>query len=110
MQEDTCLNFPYLPATAEDRQEMLKEIGVKTFENLLDHIPKEVRAKALTMKDGLSELELTQHLKALAAKKQTNLAAKLIFRWWQLSSLCASGCTYHYLALRICHCLHSLSA
>lgn len=70
MQEDTCLNFPYLPATAEDRQEMLKEIGVKTFENLLDHIPKEVRAKALTMKDGLSELELTQHLKALAAKNK----------------------------------------
>ena len=63
MQEDTCLNFPYLPATAEDRQEMLKEIGVKTFENLLDHIPKEVRAKALTMKDkGVGATDIARNL------------------------------------------------
>lgn len=64
------LNFPYLPATDEDRKEMLAEIGIRTFEELISHIPKEVRAKALELKDGLSELELTQHLKALSDKNK----------------------------------------
>lgn len=64
------LNFPYLPATEEDRKQMLQEIGTRTFDELISHIPKEVRAKALDLKDGLSELELTQHLKSLADKNK----------------------------------------
>lgn len=70
MQDQKQLNFPYLPATAEDRQEMLKEIGVRTFEELLSHIPQSVKAGPLSIADGLSEMELTMQLKELAGKNK----------------------------------------
>ncbi len=60
------LNFAYLPATPQDREEMLKEIGVRTFEELLSHIPDNVRAKPLALENGLSELELTRKVKQLS--------------------------------------------
>jgi glycine dehydrogenase subunit 1 len=63
-------HFPYLPHTAGDREEMLKAIGVRTFEELLSHIPKEIRVKELKLDPGLSELELTQHISSLAAKNK----------------------------------------
>lgn len=49
---------------------MLKAIGVRTFEELLSHIPKDVRAKALELEPGLSELELSQRIAQLAAKNK----------------------------------------
>jgi glycine dehydrogenase subunit 1 len=67
---DNNTHFPYLPHTNEDRQEMLKAIGVRTFEELLSHIPKDVRVKELELEPGLSELELTQKIAALAAKNK----------------------------------------
>jgi glycine dehydrogenase subunit 1 len=63
-------HFPYLPHTAGDRDEMLKAIGVRTFEDLLSHIPKDIRAKELTIEPGLSELELTQRIAQFAAKNK----------------------------------------
>ena len=62
------LPFPYLPATTAEREEMLKAVGVRTFEELVSHIPAEVRAKELDLKVGLAELELTRELAKLAAK------------------------------------------
>ncbi len=61
-------NFPYLPHTREDREQMLKSIGAKTLEDLLSHIPAEVRLKELNISSGLSELELSEYIKSLAAK------------------------------------------
>jgi glycine dehydrogenase subunit 1 len=63
-------HFPYLPHTASDRDAMLQAIGVRTFEELLSHVPKEVRVKELNLEPGLSELELTQHISALAARNK----------------------------------------
>ncbi|HEY9790320.1 MAG TPA: aminomethyl-transferring glycine dehydrogenase subunit GcvPA [Candidatus Obscuribacterales bacterium] len=63
-------HFPYLPHTKSDRDAMLKAIGVKTFDELLAHIPKEVRAKELNLEPGLSELELTQKISQLAFKNK----------------------------------------
>jgi glycine dehydrogenase subunit 1 len=68
--EDKACHFPYLPHTDADRQAMLKAIGVKSFEQLIDLIPKEVRSKDLKLPSGMSELELTQHIASLAAKNQ----------------------------------------
>ncbi|MBS1989578.1 MAG: aminomethyl-transferring glycine dehydrogenase subunit GcvPA [Cyanobacteria bacterium SZAS LIN-3] len=62
--------FPYLPATQAERDLMLKEIGVRTFEDLISHIPAEVRAKALDLKIGLSEIELTKELSRMASKNK----------------------------------------
>ena len=63
-------HFPYLPHTNGDRDAMLKEIGVRTFDELLSHIPKEIRAKELALEPGLSELELTQRIAGYAAKNK----------------------------------------
>jgi glycine dehydrogenase subunit 1 len=63
-------HFPYLPHTAADRDEMLKAIGVRTFDELLTHIPKDVRVKELSIEPGLSELELNQRISQFAAKNK----------------------------------------
>ena len=43
----TPKHFPYLPHTAGDRAQMLQDIGVRTFDELLSHIPKDIRVKEL---------------------------------------------------------------
>lgn len=65
--EDTG-NIPYLPHTAGDREKMLEAIGVRSFEEIIAHIPADLRVKALAMRDGLSEIELTRHIGSLEAK------------------------------------------
>ena len=67
---EEVLPFPYLPATQTERDLMLKEIGVRTFEELINHIPAEVKAKELDLRPGLAELELTKELSNLAAKNK----------------------------------------
>lgn len=62
--------FSYLPHTDHERQEMLKAIGVSSFDELVKHIPDEIRACCLELPDGLSEQELTAHVAALAAKNK----------------------------------------
>jgi len=61
-------NFPYLPHTRDDREQMLKSIGVRSFEDLLSHIPADVRLKELKIAAGLSELELSEFVRNIAAK------------------------------------------
>jgi glycine dehydrogenase subunit 1 len=70
MTDPNYSNKPYLPHTETDRQEMLKAIGKRTFEELVSQIPKDVRAAELDLKPGLSELELSRHLGQLAAKNK----------------------------------------
>ncbi len=64
--QDSKRNFPYLPHTDDDRAHMLKSIGVESFEELVSHIPQEIRVKQLNIPEGLSELELTEHVRKLA--------------------------------------------
>src|SRR5262249_49931428 len=70
MSESTSRAFPYLPHTDADRQAMLKSVGVRAFEELIEQIPKEVRAKDLEIPSGLSELELKEYVASLAAKNK----------------------------------------
>jgi glycine dehydrogenase subunit 1 len=70
MNETNFSNIPYLPHTEGDRQSMLESIGKRTFEELISHIPKEVRAKELDLRDGLSELELSKRVTALAMRNK----------------------------------------
>ncbi len=62
--------FPYLPHTDEDRREMLKAIGVSTFEELIRHIPAELRAAGMDVPSGMSEQELREYVTGLAAKNK----------------------------------------
>jgi glycine dehydrogenase subunit 1 len=60
---------PYIPNTEEDQEEMLKEIGAKSIEELFDAIPRNLRLKNdLNLPSSLSEMELVNELKTLSGK------------------------------------------
>lgn len=59
-------NFPYLPHTDAERKEMLKTIGVSSFEELVKHIPEKLRAKALNLRSGMSEQDLAKEVQAIS--------------------------------------------
>src|SRR5947199_183264 len=52
----------------EERREMLARIGGGDVDELVGAIPKDARHPKLGIPAGLSEIELTRHLEALAAK------------------------------------------
>ena len=62
----------YTPATESDRAEMLAAIGVESIEQLFDDIPAALRlAGPLALDDGLSEQEVYDELRALAARNSS---------------------------------------
>ncbi len=61
--------MPYFYNTSAEREAMLKAIGASSIEDLFTSIPAELRLnRPLNLPPALGELELTQHLSALAAK------------------------------------------
>lgn len=58
----------YTPNTDADIRLMLEEIGIKSVDELLQDIPKELLCKSINIPDGMSELELKQSLKLLSDK------------------------------------------
>ncbi|AHZ16589.1 MULTISPECIES: aminomethyl-transferring glycine dehydrogenase subunit GcvPA [Bacillus] len=61
----------YLPATEQDKKEMLKAIGAETIDELFADIPENVRfQKDYQIKQAKSETELTRELTKLAAKNK----------------------------------------
>jgi glycine dehydrogenase subunit 1 len=59
--------MPYIPNTDADRQGMLAAIGVKSFEQLLEDIPTELRWKGTPdLPPGCSEMEVVREVEALA--------------------------------------------
>lgn len=60
----------YIPNTDHDRQSMLDAIGIAAIEELFDVIPAQVRFPELNLPPGLSELEVGELLKELAARNE----------------------------------------
>lgn len=58
--------MPYIPSTDNDRQAMLKKIGVENFESLLKGIPSALRFDRKLNIPALSELELLAEMKTLS--------------------------------------------
>ena len=59
----------YVLTTPDQRRAMLQQIGVASVEDLFAAVPPELRlGRPLAVPPGLTELELTQHLHALAAR------------------------------------------
>ena len=48
----------YIPYTGEERQAMLKAVGLDSIDQLYDVVPESVRVKDLDLPEGLSELEV----------------------------------------------------
>ncbi|UCH12082.1 MAG: glycine dehydrogenase, partial [Candidatus Omnitrophota bacterium] len=69
----------YISNTQEDKLQMLKTIGIKDgdVEKLFKDIPKNLRARSFDIPSGKSEYEVTQHIKKLANKNNTDLISFL---------------------------------
>jgi glycine dehydrogenase subunit 1 len=71
--------MPYLYNTPEDQREMLQAIGANSIEELFAQIPPDMRLKRpLNIPPALGELELHQHMTALAAENQ-HIGQKVCF-------------------------------
>jgi len=60
----------YLSLTSEEKDEMLKVIGVKNVEDLFDDIPSKLRAKKLNLPDGKSQQETYEFFKELSKENK----------------------------------------
>lgn len=60
----------YIPATAAEQQEMLTACGMQTMDDLFAVVPEDVRLKELNLPEGLTELEVTEKMTALAEKNK----------------------------------------
>ncbi len=78
----------YIPATQDDRTEMLKKIGVKSVNELFEQIPKELRfTQPLNLPTPLSEMELMALMEKFA--KEGEIAASK-------TSFLGGGINRHY--------------
>lgn len=76
----------YIPNTKAQQQEMLTAIGYKSFEQLFAAVPSSVLVKELNIPAGLSELEVSRRLHAIADE---NKVFPVIFR--------GAGAYHHYI-------------
>ena len=60
------INHPYIPATDFERAEMLRVIGVDSFDDLLTDIPLAHRHPRMDLASGLSEQELASRISGFA--------------------------------------------
>lgn len=65
--------MPYIPNTDNDRREMLKRIGVKNLEELLNAIPRELRLHRPLDIPALSEMELLREIEELSGENREGL-------------------------------------
>src|SRR3954453_20828739 len=71
--------MPYFYNTPDDIAAMLMAIGAQSFDELFASVPDELRLKRpLDIPPALSEMELAQHLQALAAKN-SHIGQKVCF-------------------------------
>jgi len=76
----------YVPHSAEERQEMLKAIGISSVDELYSAVPQSVKLKNLHLPDGMAEMEVKKRMKQLAEK---NTVFSSVFR--------GAGVYHHYI-------------
>lgn len=78
----------YIPATAEDVQKMLQEIGLQSIDQLFQTIPAEfLYKKNFSFPAAMSEEELSDHLRNLASRNENLL---------EHASFLGGGAYHHY--------------
>ena len=61
----------YIPSTPAEREEMLKAVGVASYKELYRDVPAEMYLdRALNIPEGMSELEVSRAVSAMAAKNK----------------------------------------
>jgi len=61
----------YIPHTTAEREAMLHDIGVKTLNELFNHLPNEIKAAPLGLPKGLGEMELSAEMARRARKNRS---------------------------------------
>jgi glycine dehydrogenase subunit 1 len=82
-------NHPYIPNSQQEiQQEMMREIGIRSIDELFADIPEKYRLKTpLDLPSQLSELEVKKHVEQLLSKNKTCN---------DMSSFLGAGCWPHY--------------
>ncbi|MEF9934002.1 MAG: aminomethyl-transferring glycine dehydrogenase subunit GcvPA [Clostridium sp.] len=61
--------FPYIPVTSEEREDMLKSIGLNSIDDLFSDIPEELKLnRRLNIEAPYSEMEIVNKLSSLSKK------------------------------------------
>ena len=69
---NTSINHPYIPSTDSERAEMLKVIGVDSFDDLVKDIPLEHRHPSMDLASGLTEQELASEFSDIAGENASS--------------------------------------
>ncbi len=79
----------FIPNTEEQKKEMLKDMGFSSFEELIKHIPQQIRLKEdLKLQNALSEQEIFENIKALSNRNHDFSRSK---------PLLGCGAYFHYI-------------
>ncbi|MCK4523437.1 aminomethyl-transferring glycine dehydrogenase subunit GcvPA, partial [candidate division WOR-3 bacterium] len=60
----------YIPSGDDDRKKMLNQMNVKSFEDLIKHIPENLKNRKSHIDKGISEYELMKQAKKIAAENR----------------------------------------
>jgi len=77
---------PFCATSEQDQEAMFQTLGIADFDELFAAIPDELRSNELDMPEGLSEMEMMQHVRKVAAKNSTDLV-----------NFCGAGFYDHYI-------------
>jgi glycine dehydrogenase subunit 1 len=85
----------YIPVTCEQREAMLRAVGVSTIDELFGDIPEAVRLDRLpALPGGMGEIELAAHLRELAGRNRPASS---------LASFAGGGCYDHHIPSVVDH-------
>ena len=77
---------PFCATSDLDQEAMFKTLGISDFDELFEAIPNDLRCDELDIPEGLSEMEMMQHVRKIAAKNSTDLV-----------NFCGAGFYDHYI-------------
>jgi len=64
---------PFACTSTADEQEMLASIGASSFDDLFAQIPADFQSDSFDVAEGLSEMEMMQHIRKLSRKNSSDL-------------------------------------
>jgi glycine dehydrogenase subunit 1 len=77
---------PFCATSEQDQEVMFQTLGIADFDELFEAIPDDLKSEALNIPDGLSEMEMMQHIRKIASKNSTDLV-----------NFCGAGFYDHYI-------------
>ena len=77
---------PFCATSEQDQVAMFKTLGIADFDELFAAIPDHLQSGKLNIPEGLSEMEMMQHVRKIARKNSTNLV-----------NFCGAGFYDHYI-------------